>query len=142
MEALSVQCESDTAAVQAAKTRALCEMLAGLMRGCKFWPNETLNRLWAWLSSCLQRAFESINVVDMSLWSSCFHFSVFDRDPRRLLVAATCFYGYEYFHPPTIVIAHQLPAVGSAADAPDGNQRRVKWFFGAVKVSCTLDPAA
>ncbi len=57
MEALCVSCESDTAAAQAAKTRALCEILGGLMRGCKFWPSETLDRLWAWLTSCLQVRF-------------------------------------------------------------------------------------
>lgn len=60
------------------------EMVAGLIRGSKYWPLNELKKMWSQLKVVLDLVMENITTENIKLWSSCFSTSFEDQDPRRM----------------------------------------------------------
>ncbi|GJJ09464.1 hypothetical protein Clacol_003687 [Clathrus columnatus] len=63
--------------------RASAEILQGMMRGSKHWPQMTSERLWMWITPRLPRILTSITPDTMQIWESTFSMQLRSWDPRR-----------------------------------------------------------
>jgi hypothetical protein len=60
------------------------ELLAGLIRGSKYWPFDQLTQMWTQLKPLLDSIFDNISPVSVNLWLKSFDKSFSDQDPRRM----------------------------------------------------------
>ncbi len=60
------------------------ELVAGLIRGSKYWPINELKKMWSELKAILDLVMENITTENIKLWASCFSTSFEDQDPRRM----------------------------------------------------------
>ncbi|GLB36441.1 putative protein with domain of unknown function (DUF3437) [Lyophyllum shimeji] len=65
------------------KQRASAEILSGVLRGSKHWPNPPLDNLWKWTASRLNRIFAQIKPETLQFWESFFQYQLQELDPRR-----------------------------------------------------------
>ncbi|CAF1376811.1 unnamed protein product [Rotaria sp. Silwood1] len=64
--------------------RVAAEIVAGMIRGSKYWTVEMLDELWSKLTPFLNEAFMNISSEAVNNWCLCFRFAVADVDPRRM----------------------------------------------------------
>lgn len=60
------------------------EIVAGLIRGSKYWPLNDLKKMWTDLKVILDLAIENITTENIKLWSNSFSTCFEDQDPRRM----------------------------------------------------------
>ncbi|KAI0343973.1 ARM repeat-containing protein [Trametopsis cervina] len=65
------------------RQRGGAEILAGLLRGSKHWPQKDYEALWAWFMSRLENLYSQIKPDTLSFWEGVFNEQLSDRDYRR-----------------------------------------------------------
>lgn len=65
------------------KQRAGAEVLAGILRGIKHYPQASSSTIWAWTIDRLDRAFPQVKPDTVSIWESLLSLQLSHRDPRR-----------------------------------------------------------
>ncbi|KAI0728586.1 ARM repeat-containing protein [Fomitopsis betulina] len=65
------------------KQRAGTEMLIGLLRGSKHWPQQCRDQIWSWFMSNVQSIQNSIRPDTLSFWDAAFNELLMERDPWR-----------------------------------------------------------
>lgn len=65
--------------------RAAAELIAGIIRGSKHWPQAKVDKLWTWLGPLLRKTFAAITPDSLTYWEGLVKFSASQRDPRRIL---------------------------------------------------------
>ncbi|KAH7104315.1 ARM repeat-containing protein [Auriculariales sp. MPI-PUGE-AT-0066] len=65
------------------KQRAAAELVGGIMRGLKHWPQAKADVFWAWLQPRLPKIYAQIKPDSVNYWESVFASELADRDPRR-----------------------------------------------------------
>ncbi|KAG0225196.1 hypothetical protein B0O80DRAFT_458867 [Mortierella sp. GBAus27b] len=69
--------------------RAATELVGGLIRGSKHWKKSSLDRMWAWLTPVIQKAFQQCTPDSISYWVRFVRYCCSFRDPRRVLPLIT-----------------------------------------------------
>ncbi|MGH0175630.1 UNVERIFIED_CONTAM: hypothetical protein FKN15_071240 [Acipenser sinensis] len=64
--------------------RCVAEIVAGLIRGCKHWTFEKVEKLWEFLCPLIRTALTNITVETYSDWGTCIATACESRDPRKL----------------------------------------------------------
>ncbi|CAF4684970.1 unnamed protein product [Rotaria sp. Silwood1] len=64
--------------------RAASEIIAGIIRGSKYWTLEMLDELWQKLTPFLTEVSNNLNQESYLHWGSCFRYCLNDTDPRRM----------------------------------------------------------
>ncbi|CAF2108179.1 unnamed protein product [Rotaria magnacalcarata] len=64
--------------------RAAAEIVAGMIRGSKYWTLAMLEELWQKLTPLLTEVTNNLNNETYSHWGSCFRYCLNDTDPRRM----------------------------------------------------------
>ncbi|KAI8606761.1 hypothetical protein EDD21DRAFT_297702 [Dissophora ornata] len=65
--------------------RTAAELVGGLIRGSKHWKKSALNRMWAWLTPELKKAFQLCTPDSLVYWERFVKYCCAYRDPRRVL---------------------------------------------------------
>ncbi|KAJ2059657.1 Proteasome activator BLM10 [Coemansia sp. S146] len=65
--------------------RAASEMIAGVLRGSKYWSRESLDKMWGLLIPLLSTAFSKLRPDTLRFWQTSLRFAFARRDPRRFL---------------------------------------------------------
>ncbi|KAG0355172.1 hypothetical protein BGZ54_001264, partial [Gamsiella multidivaricata] len=65
--------------------RTATELIGGLIRGSKHWKKSSLDRMWAWLTPVLKKAFQLCTPDSLVYWERFVKYVCSFRDPRRLL---------------------------------------------------------
>ncbi|KAJ2066260.1 Proteasome activator BLM10, partial [Coemansia sp. S155-1] len=65
--------------------RAGSEMIAGVLRGSKYWSRESLDKMWALLIPLLSTVFSKLRPDTLRFWQTGLRFAFARRDPRRFL---------------------------------------------------------
>lgn len=65
--------------------RAATELIGGMVRGSKHWKKSSLDRMWAWLTPVIQKAFQQSTSESISYWIRMVKYCCAYRDPRRVL---------------------------------------------------------
>ncbi|KAN0100847.1 hypothetical protein V8E55_000831, partial [Tylopilus felleus] len=65
------------------KQAAAAEILTGLLRGSKHWPQHSLNALWGWLAPRFDHILSQARPDTVVYWNSFLQTVLEDRDPRR-----------------------------------------------------------
>jgi len=60
------------------------ELVAGLIRGSKYWPLTDLKEMWAELKKILDIVVKNLSTVSLGMWIQCLSTSFEDQDPRRM----------------------------------------------------------
>ncbi|UJR17105.1 hypothetical protein I4U23_004001 [Adineta vaga] len=60
------------------------EIIAGMIRGSKYWTLDMLNELWEKLTPFLDEVCANLSPDLFVYWGSCFQFSMENQDPRRM----------------------------------------------------------
>ncbi|CAF1560656.1 unnamed protein product [Rotaria magnacalcarata] len=64
--------------------RVAAEIVAGMIRGSKYWTLEMLEELWQKLIPFLNEVCANLSPETLSYWGACFKFGMEDLDPRRM----------------------------------------------------------
>ncbi|CAM2708912.1 unnamed protein product [Rotaria socialis] len=64
--------------------RAAAEIVAGMIRGSKYWTLTMLEELWQKLTPLLTEVTNNLNNETYFHWGSCFRYCLNDTDPRRM----------------------------------------------------------
>lgn len=64
--------------------RLAAELIAGVVRGSKYWPLNDLKSLWKNLKSILDLVMKNITAETLFIWVQCFSTCFEDQDPRRM----------------------------------------------------------
>ncbi|CAF4636892.1 unnamed protein product [Rotaria sp. Silwood1] len=64
--------------------RAAAEIVAGMIRGSKYWTLEMLDELWQKLTPLLTEVSVNLNHETYFHWGSCIRYCLSDTDPRRM----------------------------------------------------------
>ncbi|CAF1141433.1 unnamed protein product [Adineta ricciae] len=67
--------------------RLVAEIIAGMIRGSKYWTLEMLDTFWQKLTPFLNEVIANLNPDLFIYWGSCLQFSMEDQDPRRMFHA-------------------------------------------------------
>ena len=60
------------------------ELVAGVIRGSKYWPLNDLKSLWKSLKPILSLAIKNITTETLTIWEQAFSTAFQDQDPRRM----------------------------------------------------------
>ncbi|KAI0702440.1 ARM repeat-containing protein [Cytidiella melzeri] len=66
------------------KQRGGAEILAGLLRGSKHWPQKQYKALWAWFLERFERIYLQIKPDTLAFWEGVFNEQMSERDYRRI----------------------------------------------------------
>ncbi len=66
------------------KHKLAAEIVAGLIRGSKYWQLSQLKEMWTELKQVFDLIIENITNENINLWVSCFSVAFEDQDPRRM----------------------------------------------------------
>ncbi|XP_070577632.1 proteasome activator complex subunit 4-like isoform X2 [Ptychodera flava] len=69
---------------QESSQRCLAELISGIIRGCKHWSFEKLDRLWEFLSPVLRSALNNMTVETVNDFAASISIACESRDPRKL----------------------------------------------------------
>ncbi|CAF0997933.1 unnamed protein product [Rotaria sordida] len=69
--------------IQEGSQRVAAEIVAGMIRGSKYWTVEMLDELWSKLTPFLNELCMNLSSEAVLNWGCCFWFAVADVDPRR-----------------------------------------------------------
>ncbi|CAF3979958.1 unnamed protein product, partial [Rotaria sordida] len=64
--------------------RVAAEIVAGMIRGSKYWTLEMLDELWKKLTPFLTEVFINLSIETRYYWFLCFKYSMENTDPRRM----------------------------------------------------------
>ncbi|CAF1638010.1 unnamed protein product [Adineta ricciae] len=64
--------------------RVAAEIVAGMIRGSKYWTLEMLDQLWEKLIALLTEVCQNLSPETLQYWGACFKFGMEDLDPRRM----------------------------------------------------------
>ncbi|GJE87739.1 proteasome-substrate-size regulator, mid region domain-containing protein [Phanerochaete sordida] len=64
--------------------RAGAELLAGLLRGAKHWPQQHYERLWEWLLARWEQIYNQIKPDTLNVWEGLINEQLLERDYRRV----------------------------------------------------------
>jgi proteasome activator subunit 4 len=67
------------------KTRAMWELISGIIRGADEWSGKNRQRVWDWLTPKLPELFANIRHDTVKCWTVSIEFLMHNRDPRRYL---------------------------------------------------------
>ncbi|CAF4314779.1 unnamed protein product [Rotaria socialis] len=84
MERLYVLVHEKTKEKQEGSHRVAAEIVAGMIRGSKYWTIEMLDELWLKLTPFLNEVCANLGPETLSYWASCFKLGLEDEDPRRM----------------------------------------------------------
>ncbi|CAF2652171.1 unnamed protein product [Rotaria sp. Silwood2] len=84
MEQLDILIHENITEKQEGCHRVAAEIVAGMIRGSKYWTLEMLEKLWQKLIPFLNEVCTNLTSETLSCWGSCFKFSMEDLDPRRM----------------------------------------------------------
>ncbi|CAF4657490.1 unnamed protein product [Rotaria sp. Silwood1] len=84
MEQLDILIHEKTKEKQQGCHRVAAEIVAGIIRGSKYWTLEMLEELWQKLLPLLNEVCTNLTPETLSYWGSCFKFGMEDLDPRRM----------------------------------------------------------
>ena len=65
------------------KTRAMWELISGLLRGSEEWPGRDRAAFWEWLTPLLPELFQNIRHDTTKCWDISIEYVLHQRDPRR-----------------------------------------------------------
>ncbi|TPX58023.1 hypothetical protein PhCBS80983_g03421 [Powellomyces hirtus] len=68
-----------------AEQRAIVEVVAGLLAGCKYWTWNEMNVVWEWTGKVATRAIGYADTETFNLWPPALRYGFSHRDPRRHL---------------------------------------------------------
>ncbi|CAF4197699.1 unnamed protein product [Rotaria sp. Silwood2] len=84
MEQLNILIHEKTKEKQQGSHRVAAEIVAGIIRGSKYWTLDMLEELWQKLIPFLNEVCANLSPETLSYWGSCFKFGMEDLDPRRM----------------------------------------------------------
>ncbi|CAF5225447.1 unnamed protein product, partial [Rotaria magnacalcarata] len=84
MERLYILVREKTKEKQEGSHRVAAEIVAGMIRGSKYWTIEMLDELWLKLTPLLNEVCSNLGPETLSYWASCFKLGLEDEDPRRM----------------------------------------------------------
>ncbi|CAF3727711.1 unnamed protein product [Rotaria sp. Silwood1] len=84
MEQLDILIHEKMTEKQEGCHRVAAEIVAGMIRGSKYWTLEMLKKLWEKLIPFLNEVCINLSPETLSCWDSCFKFGMEDLDPRRM----------------------------------------------------------
>ncbi|CAF1351315.1 unnamed protein product [Rotaria magnacalcarata] len=84
MEQLYMLIHEKTKEKQNGSHRVAAEIVAGIIRGSKYWTIEMLDELWKNLTVFLNEVCSNLNSNTCSCWGSCFKYAMENVDPRRM----------------------------------------------------------
>ncbi|KAI8048198.1 hypothetical protein BDF22DRAFT_703922 [Syncephalis plumigaleata] len=67
------------------KQQAAAEMLSGIIRGSKHWPQADRDYMWQETLPLLQLALDHATPETLQCWEFCVYYIIVNRDPRRIL---------------------------------------------------------
>ncbi|CAF3918247.1 unnamed protein product, partial [Rotaria sp. Silwood1] len=84
IETLYVLIHEKTKEKQEGSHRVAAEIVAGMIRGSKYWTIEMLDEFWKKLTTFLNEVCLNLGPETLSYWASCFKLGLEDEDPRRM----------------------------------------------------------
>ncbi|CAF4632071.1 unnamed protein product, partial [Rotaria sp. Silwood2] len=84
MEQLDILIHEKTIEKQEGCHRVAAEIVAGMIRGSKYWTLEMLKKLWQKLIPFLNEVCTNLSPETLLCWGSCFKYGMEDLDPRRM----------------------------------------------------------
>ncbi|UJR08489.1 hypothetical protein I4U23_012756 [Adineta vaga] len=84
LEQLYVLIHEETEEKRKCNHRIAAEIVAGTIRGSKYWTLEMLDELWKKLTPFLTEVCTNLNAETSICWNWCFQYSMENTDPRRM----------------------------------------------------------
>ncbi|UJR10196.1 hypothetical protein I4U23_014411 [Adineta vaga] len=84
LEQLNLLIHEKTKEKQEGSHRVAAEIIAGMIRGSKYWTLDMLDKLWEKLIGLLTEVCENLTPETLQYWGACFKFGMEDLDPRRM----------------------------------------------------------
>ncbi|CAF3768327.1 unnamed protein product [Rotaria sp. Silwood1] len=84
MEQLNILIHEKTKGKYADCHRIAAEIVAGMIRGSKYWTLQMLDELWQKLIPFLNEVCSNLSSETLPYWGACFKFGMEDLDPRRM----------------------------------------------------------